>query len=124
MLVAVTLVGCGGDGGDDPARTASVAPQEPELVAAGEPLYAEHCASCHGDDLRGTDQGPSHLSFVYEPGHHADGAFLRAVQVGVRAHHWEFGDMPPVPGLDGDQVTAIVAFIREQQRTQGFEPWP
>jgi hypothetical protein len=32
--------------------------------------------------------------------------------------------MPPVPGLDGDQVTAIVAFIREQQRTQGFEPWP
>lgn len=98
--------------------------QDPDLVAAGEELYVANCAECHGADLRGTDKGPSHLSEVYEPGHHADGAFLFAIQVGSRAHHWRFGDMPPVEGLSTEDVEAIVAFVREQQRIHGFEPYP
>ena len=98
--------------------------QVPDVVAAGEELYAAKCAECHGADLRGTDKGPSHLSEVYEPGHHADGAFLFAVQAGSRAHHWSFGDMPPVEGLSTEDVEAIVAFVRERQRIHGFEPYP
>ena len=70
------------------ATSATTIPvQDPDLVASGEQLYAANCAECHGADLRGTDKGPSHLSEVYEPGHHADGAFLFAVQNGSRAHH-------------------------------------
>ena len=98
--------------------------QDPDLVAEGEVLYAATCAQCHGGDLRGTGQGPSHLSEVYEPGHHADGAFLFAVENGSRAHHWSFGDMPPIEGLSPEDVEAIIAFVREQQRIQGFEPYP
>ena len=97
---------------------------DPELVETGADLYATNCAQCHGTDLRGTDQGPSLLSEVYEPSHHGDGAFLVAVMVGVAAHHWNFGPMPPVVGLAGQDVEAIVAFVRDRQQSEGFEPYP
>jgi hypothetical protein len=32
--------------------------------------------------------------------------------------------MPPIPGLSQEDVAAITAFVREQQRLQGFEPYP
>ncbi len=53
---------------------------------------------------------------IYEPGHHADGAFLLAVSRGVRAHHWPFGDMPPVDGVSQEDVQKIVAYVRALQR--------
>jgi cytochrome c1 len=61
---------------------------------------------------------------VYEPGHHPDDSFRAAVAEGAVAHHWDFGDMPPVPGLTDDEVDQIIAFIREQQELHGFEPYP
>jgi mono/diheme cytochrome c family protein len=104
--------------------TVEVDEQDPELVEQGQPLYQQHCAQCHGSDLRGTDIGPSHLSIVYEPNHHGDGAFLAAVSRGSASHHWDFGSMPPIPGLSQEDVAAITAFVREQQRIHGFEPYP
>jgi mono/diheme cytochrome c family protein len=120
-VVILVATGCGNGtaGGAD-----GIPPQDPALVAEGEVLYQATCAECHGSDLRGTDLGPSHLSKVYEPNHHADIAFLLAVQRGSPAHHWRFGDMAPVPGLTPEDVTAIVAFVRENQRVEGFEPYP
>ncbi|HKX76474.1 MAG TPA: cytochrome c [Acidimicrobiia bacterium] len=106
------------------ASETTIPAQDPNLIAEGEQLYAASCAECHGADLRGTDKGPSHLSAVYEPGHHGDGAFLVAVTAGVRPHHWDFGAMPPIEGLSAQDIEAIVAFVREQQRIQGFEPYP
>ena len=58
---------------------------------------------------------------IYEPGHHGDEAFQRAVAVGVRRHHWPFGDMPPVEGLSRADVALIVAYIRELQSANGIE---
>ncbi|HEX6422132.1 MAG TPA: cytochrome c [Acidimicrobiales bacterium] len=111
------LASCGGGSGDDSATTGAGG-------GRGAELYAEACASCHGDDLRGTDRGPSHLSQVYEPGHHPDEAFRAAVAQGSPQHHWDFGDMPPVPGLADDEVDAIIAYVREVQQREGFEPYP
>lgn len=101
-----------------------IEPQDPELVELGAGLYEATCAECHGSDLRGTDKGPSHLSYVYRPNHHADGAFFLAVLRGSTAHHWRFGDMSPVEGLTTEDVEAIVAYVREQQRLEGFEAYP
>ncbi|NND85400.1 MAG: hypothetical protein HKN46_09655, partial [Acidimicrobiia bacterium] len=50
--------------------------------------------------------------------------FALAARNGVRAHHWTFGDMAPVEGLTDADLEAIVAFVREQQRVNGFEPYP
>ena len=106
------------------APDSGIPPQDQALVAEGDVLYQANCAECHGSDLRGTDKGPSHLSIVYEPNHHGDGAFALAAINGVRQHHWSFGDMAPVPGLDEGDMKRIVAFVRENQRIQGFEPYP
>ena len=89
--------------------------------AAGKPLFEKNCASCHGQDLKGTDKGPPFLHKVYEPSHHADAAFQLAVRNGVRAHHWRFGDMQPVPGLSPDAVAHITAHVRTQQRRVGIQ---
>ena len=107
-----------------PAQSPEVDVQDPALVAAGEPLYAANCATCHGVDLRGTDRGPSHLSVIYEPGHHTDFAFLQAVRFGSQPHHWSFGPMPAIAGLSEEDVEVITAYVREKQRTEGFEPYP
>ncbi len=118
LLVGVLLLAaCGGSGLASQATTTVDA----GLVALGSELYQGTCAACHGADLRGTAAGPSFLSIVYEPGHHADAAFVLAVRNGVRAHHWPFGDMPPVEGLRDDDIAAITAFVRERQQIEGFE---
>lgn len=98
--------------------------QDPALVADGDVLYQASCAVCHGSDLRGTPIGPPHLSVIYNPYHHGDGAFTVAAIVGVRAHHWRFGDMVSVPGVTEDDMVRIIAFIREVQRVEGFEVYP
>ena len=88
--------------------------------ALGKKLFAANCAACHGADLKGSDKGPPMLHKVYEPSHHGDVAFQLAVKNGVRAHHWQFGDMKPVPGLTPDDVAHITAFIRAEQRKVGI----
>ena len=123
MVIAVAVFGGGSlDGGPDAGTGIPV--QDADLVAAGDPLYQTNCAECHGADLRGTSIGPSHLSVVYQPGHHGDFAFVSAAQKGVPQHHWPFGDMLPVPDLSDEDLEAIIAFVRENQRISGFEPYP
>lgn len=111
--LALLAVACG-DSSDDTAAVSG---------GAGAELYASNCASCHGADLRGTELGPSQLSIVYEPGHHGDDAFRSAIANGVGQHHWTFGNMPPIPGLDDTEVDAIISFVRSEQERQGFEPY-
>jgi hypothetical protein len=38
----------------------------------------------------------------------------------VKAHHWPFGDMPPVAGVTQADVTLILAYIREVQVANGI----
>lgn len=51
----------------------------------------------------------------------AGGAIAMAVRNGVRAHHWNFGDMPPVRGLTEADVKAVTAYVRAVQRASGIE---
>ena len=106
------------------AGTTSTQPSTDANLEAGRTLYLQNCASCHGVDLTGTETGPSFLSIVYEPGHHPDVAFHLAVTRGVQSHHWTFGPMPPVPGLGDTDIAAIVAYVRQVQQQEGFEPYP
>jgi mono/diheme cytochrome c family protein len=120
VMLGVALAACSSSEGE----SAGIPVQNVALVATGDVVYQTNCAECHGSDLRGTDKGPSHLSIVYVPGHHGDQAFVVAARAGVRAHHWDFGNMAPVEGLSDDDLTAIIAFVRENQRIEGFEPYP
>ncbi len=92
-----------------------------ENAQIGQRAYEANCASCHGINAAGQDGiAPPLVHIIYEPSHHADESFQRAVAHGVRAHHWPFGDMPPVEGLTRGDVTLIIAYIREVQRANGI----
>jgi mono/diheme cytochrome c family protein len=90
-------------------------------VAQGKTLFEQHCSVCHGPAGDGTTQGPPLVNIIYEPNHHADAAFVLAARNGVRAHHWRFGDMPPVPDVTDEIVMEIVGYIRWLQRQVGIE---
>mgnify|MGYP001817303926 CR=1 FL=1 len=126
VIVAVLVITACNDASETTTEAGStgIAPQDSDLVEVGNAVYQANCAECHGTDLRGTDTGPSHLSIVYEPNHHGDAAFVLAIQRGTPAHHWPFGDMEPVEGLTDSDIAAIIAYVREQQRIHGFEPYP
>lgn len=116
VLTALLLAGCS-SGSSSGTGSASGDEQ-------GAALYKQSCGSCHGDDLRGTDRGPSQLSQVYAPDHHPDAAYRSAIENGAVAHHWNFGDMAPVKGLSSSEIDEIIAYIRQQQQEQGFEAYP
>lgn len=105
--------------------TAIVEITVPEILSAnaqvGKMVFEAKCSVCHGADAVGqTDVAPPLVHKIYEPSHHADESFHRAVSQGVRQHHWTFGNMPPVEGLTRGDVTMVIAWVRELQRANGI----
>lgn len=97
-------------------------PAEPTMTPelnVGKMNYEAYCASCHGKTAAGTDKGPTFISKIYHPGHHGDGAFYLAAKRGVRAHHWPFGNMPPVDGVNDTQIQSILQYVRAVQQANG-----
>ncbi len=90
----------------------------PFQLALGKQLFEDNCAKCHGQWGNGTDQGPPLTHRFYLPNHHPDEAFYRAAMNGVRAHHWNFGNMPPVEGISRRKLDRIVPYIRWLQKQQ------
>ncbi|MEX2581702.1 MAG: c-type cytochrome [Gemmatimonadota bacterium] len=122
-FLALLFSACGSpppEQGEAEFTSAVMQAEIPADLATGAALFAENCATCHGERGLGTDQGPPLVHIIYEPSHHADIAFLYAVQRGVRAHHWDFGDMPPVPAIDQEELRQIVAYVRFLQRQVGI----
>ncbi|MDH3192936.1 MAG: cytochrome c [Acidimicrobiia bacterium] len=116
ILLAVLVGACGGNEASPAIPLTGEA-----LIVAGEDSYQRFCAACHGADLRGSDQGPSLLSIVYEPSHHSDFAFVSASKNGAPAHHWGFGDMPAIPGISDAEIGAVTAYVRSVQEAEGFD---
>ena len=88
---------------------------------SGKRGFEAKCAACHGVNAAGQDGvAPPLVHKVYEPSHHGDESFQRAASLGVRAHHWPFGNMPAVEGLTRGDVKMIIAYIRELQRANGI----
>ena len=112
---------------DSSSRTgmAMVDVKLPETLSAnaeiGKMAYDAKCAVCHGANAVGQDGvAPPLVHKIYEPSHHGDAAFLIAAKNGVRAHHWRFGNMPPVEGVTDGDVKMIVTYVRELQRANGI----
>lgn len=114
------VLSAGGCSRSDSGAGPAVAVEAPAEHDAGRKLFDARCAGCHGVGAAGTRRGPSFLSKIYEPGHHGDTAFQLAVQRGVTAHHWRFGNMPPIPGLSEEEVSRIVGYVRWAQRQAGI----
>ncbi len=124
FLLILLAIGCESKNSDataDPSATPTAsAVTVPPQFQKGEAAFNSNCAVCHGIGGVGTDTGPPFLDRVYEPNHHGDQAFYRAAMQGVRAHHWKFGNMPPVEGMTKDLMVDIISYIRWTQRQAGI----
>ncbi len=109
MVFAVVATGCG----EDEANDGDVD------LARGEVVFANNCVACHGELGDGTANGPPLVHEIYEPGHHSDESFRRAIEEGVPQHHWDYGDMPAIPGLSDSEIEDVTAHVRELQREAG-----
>lgn len=96
----------------------------PELVGdevIGQRVFEAKCVTCHGENAAGQEGvAPPLVHKYYEPSHHGDGAFLIAAKNGVRAHHWRFGNMPPVEGITDAEIKLVIAYVRALQRANGI----
>jgi len=103
-----------------PVMTGTIkAAEEVEIpfhLAKGQLLFEKYCSSCHGLQLIGSDKGPPLLHAFYKPSHHGDKSFYRAALQGVKQHHWNFGDMPPVEGMTPKKMDSLVPYIRYYQQ--------
>jgi mono/diheme cytochrome c family protein len=107
--------------GDTLHRALAALPPAPIEQRTGEQAFRANCGSCHGERAGGTALGPPLAHRIYEPSHHGDAAFRLAVQNGVAAHHWRFGNMPPQRQVTEQQVDAIIGYVRWIQRQVGIE---
>lgn len=135
VIIAVIVVGAimiwkrGGSEVSATDTTAGKGAQVEVLVPAtfsqearmGEAAFNAVCAACHGANAAGSDVGPPLVHKLYEPSHHGDYAFEMAAASGSRAHHWQFGNMPPVKGVTKADVRTIIAYVRELQRANGID---
>ena len=114
-------------GSGESAAPTALNVQVPQLslqAKRGEKAFNATCAQCHGENGAGTEQGPPLIHDIYNPGHHADEAFRRAVRLGVRRHHWPYGDMPRQEDVKPSEVEAIIKYVRELQSANGIQARP
>ncbi len=123
--VGVTVLRATQSDGPPDVRVRVQVPEALSLSAQrGQVAFDANCRACHGANAGGSDQGPPLVHNYYNPGHHADEAFRRAVRFGVRRHHWSFGDMPKQPQVGSGEIEAIIAYVRELQAANGIAAQP
>ncbi len=124
LQIGVWLLGLGLLAACDPSeppKPTVASGSVPAEFQTGETTFNANCSACHGKQAVGTDHGPPLVHKVYEPNHHGDEAFKRAAANGVKAHHWEFGNMPKIDAVTPADVDQIVKYVRWQQRQAGIQ---
>jgi len=114
--------------GNEPAIDPDVmlASDDTGTVALGRGVYAEHCASCHGDRLQGQPDWRSRLPDGRLPApphdadghtwHHPDAALFALTKFGparVIGHPTYVSDMPAYAEVLSDtEIVAVLSFIK------------
>lgn len=101
-----------------------IAPTLSGEALAGQAVFEANCASCHGINGVGTNKGPPLVHDIYNPGHHSDAAFHRAVRNGVQQHHWPYGNKPAQPQVSEAQANQILSYVRDLQEANGIRYRP
>lgn len=85
----------------------------------GRAVYRRYCIMCHGENLEGTQLGPSLVDGVWSEGRNATEADVAAVVREGVPEPEEFGvPMPPAngAGMTEDQVASVAAYVASLAR--------
>ena len=88
--------------------------EKPEAVAAGQRVFRDHCAQCHGEDARGTKKRPSLRSSRVQE-HATEGDLHWLVTNGSMAQ-----GMPAWAKLGDAQIWQVITYVR----SLGADPQP
>ena len=113
-------IGCASDAPDSDAKAhARVSPQ---VLAKGQGIYKVTCAPCHGEAGRG--DGPASKIFKPPPRDHTDAGYMDTITDSDMAKTIQMGGavkgkplMPSHPAIRGDDMTALVAYVRSLSRS-------
>ncbi len=111
-------------GGANTSPNGIIVPPLSGEALAGQGVFEENCAACHGIHGVGTKKGPPLIHDIYNPGHHSDIAFHRAVRNGVQQHHWPYGNMPAQTQVSETDVAKILSYVRRIQAANGIRYRP
>ncbi len=78
-------------------------------------LFAEHCGSCHGDELQGTADGKALIDGVLVSGDSVD-----ALQLSIRQGHPELGQPAFAEALTDVEVKGLAIYVGERRMGQRF----
>jgi alcohol dehydrogenase (cytochrome c) len=104
MLVLFAAAICGQS--ERPEEQVNPVTGNRRAIAAGQALYNQNCAACHGASAQG-DRGPSLVSGVFRHGG-ADGQIFLSIRSGIRG-----SQMPAFAQFSSDQIWQIIAFLRD-----------
>jgi alcohol dehydrogenase (cytochrome c) len=76
-----------------------------QAIAAGQTLYTQNCAVCHGGNAQG-DRGPSLVGGSFAHGS-SDGEIFLSIRAGIRGT-----EMPGFARFSNDQLWQVVSFLR------------
>jgi hypothetical protein len=77
---------------------------------------------CHGPGAKGSDKGPLFVHRIYELNHHADVAFVLAVQRGVKAHMHSLERLRSLSSID--PLTGLLNRRGFVAATKSISAWP
>lgn len=111
----------------DGAGASILRPDDPQVVSAGQSLYMQHCASCHGENLEGQPDwrspgpdgrlpAPPH-DVSGHTWHHTDQVLFELTKYGVAAYVGPDYDsaMPAFEGvLSDDEIVAVLSYIKSR----------
>jgi mono/diheme cytochrome c family protein len=108
-VASVLMLGAGYWGGEmllhatpeNPVTHSGSSRSEPSFVTQGHDLFRKHCVRCHGDDARGTDDGPGLTRF-----HKSEARIASVVMNGIKGEMPRFGHK-----LTDDEVKMLIRFI-------------
>ena len=115
----VAAIACGSGAPDAGKAHPRVAP---ETIAKGREIYQKTCAPCHGE--RGKGDGPAGKIFKPPPRDHTDATYMDTITDADMEKTIQMGGamkgkplMPSNPQIRGDEMTALVAFVRSLSRS-------
>ena len=74
------------------------------------PMFADHCAGCHGDDLRGTERGVALIERQLDRGDSVD-----ALTTNIRQGHAGLGQEAFLTELSDLEIKGLAIYIGERR---------